>query len=258
MATDSMAADGMAAVAVAGAGPAEGAALGTAAAVAAAAVLPAAETTDAAAATEPPTAAGAAGTAMEEEEGGNADMPGSVAAGAAAATGACGRGPIGLPPVAADVVVAFYPTRYDVESVARGLRCPTIALFAEHDSIPGATIDDAQALQKGLAENSHVRDYMVRVFRGEKHGFAHRPGPVASLPVRPRPAAAGGGGEATGGSDMTGGGGRDGGGGGGVVAQDNAQDAMLLATAWLDIYLQKRHRTAGRRAKSSNADAFLI
>lgn len=55
-----------------------------------------------------------------------------------------------------DNVVVFYPTRYDVDEVAPRIACPVAAFFAEHDVLPGATVEDAQALRETLRENENV------------------------------------------------------------------------------------------------------
>lgn len=56
-----------------------------------------------------------------------------------------------------DNVVVFYPTRYDVGEVASRVSCPVAAFFAEHDVLPGATLEDAHALREKLQENENVR-----------------------------------------------------------------------------------------------------
>lgn len=58
--------------------------------------------------------------------------------------------------VEADNVVAFYPTRYDIEYVAANIVCPVAAFFARNDELPGATVDDACALREGLLNNDKV------------------------------------------------------------------------------------------------------
>ena len=58
-----------------------------------------------------------------------------------------------------DNVVAFYPTRYDVGEVASQVACPVAAFFAEHDVLPGATVEDAHALREKLRDNENVRIY---------------------------------------------------------------------------------------------------
>lgn len=55
-----------------------------------------------------------------------------------------------------DVVVAFYPTRYDVEQVSSGITCPVAAFFAEHDVLVGARVEDAQRLREKLLNNPKV------------------------------------------------------------------------------------------------------
>ncbi|CAB1111732.1 unnamed protein product [Ectocarpus sp. CCAP 1310/34] len=52
-----------------------------------------------------------------------------------------------------DNVVVFYPTRYDVSEVASRVTCPVAAFFAEHDVLPGATVEDACALREKLRDN---------------------------------------------------------------------------------------------------------
>lgn len=56
-----------------------------------------------------------------------------------------------------DNVVVFYPTRYDVDMVASSVACPVAAFFAEHDALPGATVEDARSLLDGLLINEKVR-----------------------------------------------------------------------------------------------------
>lgn len=48
-----------------------------------------------------------------------------------------------------------------------------MAVFAEDDDLPGATQDDAALLRSCLENDSRVVDFMVKVFPGQKHGFAH-------------------------------------------------------------------------------------
>lgn len=61
-----------------------------------------------------------------------------------------------------DNVVVFYPTRYDVGEVASQVACPVAAFFAEHDVLPGATVEDAHALREKLQENEQVRTALLQ------------------------------------------------------------------------------------------------
>ncbi len=86
-------------------------------------------------------------------------------------------------PIAA---VAWYPTRYDARKLYgrknEGFRTfesgkdrsvAVLAVFAEDDSLPGATPNDAMLLKECLEEDDRVKDFMVKVFPEQKHGFAH-------------------------------------------------------------------------------------
>lgn len=57
-----------------------------------------------------------------------------------------------------DVVVAFYPTRYDIEQVGSSIACPVSAFFAENDVLVGARLEDAQNLREKLLNNPKVHD----------------------------------------------------------------------------------------------------
>ena len=69
--------------------------------------------------------------------------------------------------------VAFYPTRYDAE-LARGIEAPLCAVFGAEDATSGATKGDAEALAAAMRENAALRDFHVHVAEGQGHGFAHR------------------------------------------------------------------------------------
>ncbi|KAL3766814.1 hypothetical protein ACHAW5_009706 [Stephanodiscus triporus] len=86
-------------------------------------------------------------------------------------------------PVAA---VAWYPTRYDARKLFgktnEGFRTfesgkersvAVLAIFAENDNLPGATPEDAMLLKECLDEDPRIKDFMVKVFPDQKHGFAH-------------------------------------------------------------------------------------
>ncbi|KAL3788888.1 hypothetical protein HJC23_002642 [Cyclotella cryptica] len=92
------------------------------------------------------------------------------------------------PPPHVDPVacIAWYPTRYDAKKLFgkenEGFRTfengndrdvAVMAVFAEHDSLPGATIEDATLLKACLDEDPRVKDAMVKIFPNQNHGFAH-------------------------------------------------------------------------------------
>lgn len=102
----------------------------------------------------------------------------------------CESGMVGPPHVNPMAVVAWYPTKYDpkllfgskrkVEARTEGdsdddaiTKTSIMAIFAGEDNIPGATSDDAATLKACLEEDDRVKDYMVKIFPGEEHGFAH-------------------------------------------------------------------------------------
>lgn len=93
-------------------------------------------------------------------------------------------GSVGPPAVDPSVCVAWYPTRYNSKSLFGKSRESTlthdnrrnvavIALFGELDEIDGATASDAASLKALLEEDTRVKDYMVKVFPNQGHGFAH-------------------------------------------------------------------------------------
>ncbi|KAL3942195.1 MAG: hypothetical protein SGBAC_003574 [Bacillariaceae sp.] len=93
------------------------------------------------------------------------------------------NGAIGPVPVKPEVVVAWYPTRYN----ARGLFGPdrtvlpeaevrqmaVMGVFAGNDELSGATAEDAAELKSLLESDERVKDLMVKVFPNQNHGFAH-------------------------------------------------------------------------------------
>lgn len=96
------------------------------------------------------------------------------------------NGRVGPPPVDPMAAVAWYPTRYNVAELFgekhKGMNLTVngekrsvavMAIFAGQDVIPGATPDDAAELKVLLAQDKRVKDYMVKVFPGQDHGFAH-------------------------------------------------------------------------------------
>jgi dienelactone hydrolase len=94
-------------------------------------------------------------------------------------------GAIGPVPVDPDVVVAWYPTRYNVKELFGSQRSKVLftqeksrnfavmGVFAGNDRLAGARPDDAAELKNLLAEDDRVKDYMIKVFPGQDHGFAH-------------------------------------------------------------------------------------
>jgi dienelactone hydrolase len=95
------------------------------------------------------------------------------------------NGAIGPAPVEPDVVVAWYPTRYNAtelfgsskasKSVVSGKtrKMAVMGVFAGNDQLAGATPDDASLLKSLLEEDERVKDYMIKVFPNQDHGFAH-------------------------------------------------------------------------------------
>eukprot|EP00544_Gedaniella_sp_CCMP2646_P004422 CAMPEP_0202493556 /NCGR_PEP_ID=MMETSP1361-20130828/9854_1 /ASSEMBLY_ACC=CAM_ASM_000849 /TAXON_ID=210615 /ORGANISM="Staurosira complex sp., Strain CCMP2646" /LENGTH=692 /DNA_ID=CAMNT_0049123893 /DNA_START=127 /DNA_END=2205 /DNA_ORIENTATION=- len=95
-------------------------------------------------------------------------------------------GRVGPPPVDPMAAIAWYPTRYNaaelfgekhegMDSNVNGekISVAVMAIFAGQDVIPGATPEDAAELMALLAKDNRVKDYMVKVFPGQDHGFAH-------------------------------------------------------------------------------------
>jgi dienelactone hydrolase len=95
-------------------------------------------------------------------------------------------GNIGPLPVDPMACIAWYPTRYDLKETfgkahrgrnvaADGTdrKVAVMAIFAGNDKLEGATPEDAAALKESLGEDSRVNDFMVKVFPGQEHGFAH-------------------------------------------------------------------------------------
>lgn len=89
----------------------------------------------------------------------------------------------GPPHVNPSTCIAWYPTRYDADALfgvnskpfdnENRVNTAVMAIFAGEDTLPGATPDDAAKLKSGLESDGHVMDNMVKIFGGQKHGFAH-------------------------------------------------------------------------------------
>jgi len=103
-------------------------------------------------------------------------------------------GTIGPIPVQPEVVVAWYPTRYNAKGLFGKDRSPSLKLceqeedeerniqkrsfavmgvFAGKDTLVGATPDDAKDLKALLEEDDRIKDHMIKVFPDQEHGFAH-------------------------------------------------------------------------------------
>mmetsp|Transcript_16211 Transcript_16211/g.38239 ORF Transcript_16211/g.38239 Transcript_16211/m.38239 type:complete len:719 (-) Transcript_16211:548-2704(-) len=96
------------------------------------------------------------------------------------------NGQIGPPPVDPMACIAWYPTRYNVDKLFGADHMGTLnshdgeprsvavmAVFAGKDTIPGAQASDAEILKGALAVDERVKDYVVKVFENQDHGFAH-------------------------------------------------------------------------------------
>mmetsp|Transcript_3461 Transcript_3461/g.6370 ORF Transcript_3461/g.6370 Transcript_3461/m.6370 type:complete len:1009 (+) Transcript_3461:13-3039(+) len=92
------------------------------------------------------------------------------------------------PPPQVDPIacVAWYPTRYDARKLfgknnegfstfddGKDRSVAVMVIFAENDSLPGATPEDAKLLKQCLDEDRRIKDAMVKVFPDQTHGFAH-------------------------------------------------------------------------------------
>lgn len=94
-------------------------------------------------------------------------------------------GAIGPVPVDPDVVVAWYPTRYNANLMFGSQKTEILftqdkdrsfavmGVFAGNDKLDGATPEDAAELKRLLAEDERVKDFLIKVFPGQDHGFAH-------------------------------------------------------------------------------------
>lgn len=98
------------------------------------------------------------------------------------------NGMIGPLPVQPDVVVAWYPTRYNAKllfgpdrSSALRICEPSndsrkfaiMGVFAGKDTLQGATPDDAERLNSFLENDDRIKDHMIKIFPDQDHGFAH-------------------------------------------------------------------------------------
>eukprot|EP00559_Dactyliosolen_fragilissimus_P007088 CAMPEP_0184858670 /NCGR_PEP_ID=MMETSP0580-20130426/3754_1 /TAXON_ID=1118495 /ORGANISM="Dactyliosolen fragilissimus" /LENGTH=789 /DNA_ID=CAMNT_0027354951 /DNA_START=700 /DNA_END=3066 /DNA_ORIENTATION=+ len=93
----------------------------------------------------------------------------------------------GPPRVKPSACIAWYPTRYDAESLfgkngrkdsnnsndETKYNTAVMSIFAGDDDLPGATRDDATKLKNLLGDDPRIKDHMVKIFPGQPHGFAH-------------------------------------------------------------------------------------
>jgi len=95
-------------------------------------------------------------------------------------------GAIGPIPVRPEVVVAWYPTRYNANLLfgkdrsrelklceESGRSFAVMGIFAGNDGLEGATPSDAEQLKSLLGEDDRIKDHMIKVFPDQDHGFAH-------------------------------------------------------------------------------------
>lgn len=94
-------------------------------------------------------------------------------------------GSIGPVLVDPEVAIAWYPTRYNVKSLfgadnvvksnanGKERNMAVMGVFGGEDFLEGATPDDAAELKSLLEVDPRVKDYMVKVFPKQGHGFAH-------------------------------------------------------------------------------------
>ena len=95
-------------------------------------------------------------------------------------------GTIGPMPVRPEVVVAWYPTRYNANKLfgkerssqlrvceEDGRNFAVMGVFAGKDTLEGATPKDADKLKSLLGEDDRIKDHMIKVFPDREHGFAH-------------------------------------------------------------------------------------
>jgi len=153
-------------------------------------------------------------------------------------------------PVAA---VAWYPTRYDARKLfgkdndgfrtfesGQDRSVAVMTVFAEDDSLPGATPEDALLLQECLSEDPRIKDFMVKIFPSQKHGFAH-----ANLGVGSIAEAKNNDGQ----DEMDRFLGDDFGSGEPLAMGGDAEVACLLSTAWMETYTRVFLPTVGTPIK---------
>lgn len=160
-------------------------------------------------------------------------------------------GTIGPVPVRPEVVVAWYPTRYNANKLFGKERSPQLRMceeegrnfalmgvFAGKDTLAGATPEDAEKLKSLLGEDDRIKDHMIKVFPDQEHGFAHniygRNQDESELDRYV--------------DDQFGGAGR-------VTVNDGDADvACLLSTAFMETYSRKFLPTAGSPVSEDEAE----
>lgn len=162
-------------------------------------------------------------------------------------------GRIGPLPVTPEVVVAWYPTRYNAKLLFGKSRSSLLSIyehqgngprnfavmgvFAGKDSLDGATPDDAKTLKSLLEEDERIKDHMIKVFPDQEHGFAHNALGKDDTSERDRFV-----------DDEFGGAGR-------VSVNDGEADvACLLSTAFMETYLRKFLPTTGSPVSKDEAE----
>lgn len=129
------------------------------------------------------------------------------------------------PPVNPMACVAWYPSVYNAQelfgdktaTLKNNNEVAIMTIFAGEDTHQGAQPSDAAELKTLLESSPLVKDYMVKVFPGQSHGFAH-----------------------VGLSSET-----------GPVGQQDAEVACLLSTAWFEAYSRVFLPTVGSRVRDS-------
>ena len=142
--------------------------------------------------------------------------------------------------------IAWYPTRYNAEALfgansrpvdkENGVKSAIMAIFAGEDELPGATPADAAKLKECLENDSSVMDNMVKVFGGQKHGFAHIGMSQESNIEEPDHFLEG----------------EFGGTGTRSMVDGDAEVASLLSTAWVDTYARQFLPTIGEAVKDND------
>lgn len=139
------------------------------------------------------------------------------------------------PPVNPMACVAWYPSQYRAHELfgatynpehARiaemphiGHKVAVMVIFAGEDTNPGAQLSDAEELKKLFESSPFIKDYMVKVFPGQKHGFAH-----LGLASEAGP----------------------------IGGHQDAEVASLLSTAWFEAYSRVFLPTVGSKVRDGN------
>jgi len=151
----------------------------------------------------------------------------------------------GPPHVDPSTCIAWYPTRYDAEALfgekAKSIdnndrpNTAVMAIFAGEDELPGATSIDAAKLKSCLETDAYVKDHMVKIFAGQKHGFAHIGMSKRSITEEDSFLE-----EEFGGLPSA------------SMDDGNAEVASLLSTAWMETYARQFLPTIGEAVKNDD------